>query len=95
MGEEHYKSREFCRDIGCEVQQELDRHERGSKMYEQAKQECRGNCKETRQTFLMWLRENEYALRNTQENADVFAGGTAYEFHDWLQKHGVEIVKDV
>ncbi|MBN1544166.1 hypothetical protein JW898_01755 [Candidatus Woesearchaeota archaeon] len=91
MGEEHYKSREFCRDIGCEVQQELDKYEKENPMYEVRKTECVGNCRYTREDFMIWLNSNGYTLKGKTD--EIFASGTAHQFHEWLQKHGVEIAK--
>ncbi|MBW2972705.1 hypothetical protein KY359_06745 [Candidatus Woesearchaeota archaeon] len=93
MGDEYYKSRQFCRDKGCDVQIEMDKYEKDGSMYEGLKGECRGNCRFSRTDFVMYLDEQGFVLRGLGEVDATFAGGTAYQFHDWLQKYGVEIVK--
>jgi hypothetical protein len=59
-----YKSREYCNSVGCEVQLELNKHQKNSPEYEHIKLTCVTTCKKT-----------------------------AWEFHDWIQKQGYEIIK--
>lgn len=57
-----YKRREFCRDIKCPVQLELDKHEEGSEEYEKIRQTCRTNCKYTAWQFHHWLMDKGYLI---------------------------------
>jgi hypothetical protein len=42
-----YKSREYCKAIACEVQLELEKHEKGTPQYENIKQKCKTSCIKT------------------------------------------------
>lgn len=57
-----YKRREFCNDIKCPVQMELNKLEDGSEEYERVRQTCRTNCRYTAWQFHHWLMEKGYLI---------------------------------
>ena len=57
-----YKRREFCRDVKCPVQLELDAQEEGSQEYEKVRQTCKTNCGQTAYQFHHWLIEKGYLV---------------------------------
>jgi hypothetical protein len=40
-----YKRREFCKDVKCPVQLQLDAQKEGSEEYEKTRQTCKTNCR--------------------------------------------------
>jgi len=64
-----YKRREFCKDIECPVQMELNKLTEASPAYEQARQKCSSACLYTTWQFHHWLIEKGYIiLVNSQLN---------------------------
>lgn len=61
-GYEDYKSREFCRDVCCPVQLELNTLEKGSAEYEKTRQACKAGCKYTAWQFHHWLMDEGYLV---------------------------------
>lgn len=57
-----YQRREFCKDIQCSVQQELDTRTQGSEEYEKNRAICKTNCKYTTYQFHHWLIEKGYLV---------------------------------
>lgn len=57
-----YKRREFCKDVKCPVQQELDAQKEGSLEYEKMRQTCKMNCRYTTYQFHHWLIEKGYLI---------------------------------
>jgi len=57
-----YKRREFCNDVKCPVQMELNKLEAGSEEYEGVRQRCRTNCRYTAWQFHHWLMEKGYLI---------------------------------
>jgi len=57
-----YKRREFCKDVKCPVQQELDKLNEKSKEYEQLRQKCSTACCYTTWQFHHWLIEKGYLI---------------------------------
>jgi hypothetical protein len=57
-----YKRREFCNDVNCRVQVELNKLSSGSEKYEQVRQTCRRDCKYTTWQFHHWLIEKGYLI---------------------------------
>jgi len=57
-----YKRREFCKDVKCPVQVELDKQSEGSSAYEQTRKKCSGGCVYTTWQFHHWLIEKGYML---------------------------------
>ncbi len=61
-GHTEYKKREFCNDVKCPVQLELNAQKPGSEEYEQIRQMCRTGCKYTTWEFHHWLIEKGYLI---------------------------------
>ena len=57
-----YKRREYCNDVNCQVQVELNKLLQGSKQYEQIRKTCRIDCKHTTWQFHHWLIEKGYLI---------------------------------
>lgn len=57
-----YKRREFCRDIECPTQMELDLQKPGSEAYEKIRNVCKGNCRYTTYQFHHWLIDKGYLI---------------------------------
>jgi len=57
-----YKRREFCNDVNCPVQVELNKLPSGSEEYEQVRQTCRTACRYTTYQFHHWLIEKGYLI---------------------------------
>jgi hypothetical protein len=57
-----YKRREFCKDVKCPVQHELDMQKEGCPAYEQARQKCGIDCQYTTWQFHHWLIEKGYLI---------------------------------
>lgn len=57
-----YQRREFCKDVECPVQLELDTHVPGSEEYERIRQTCRTNCRYTAWQFHRWLIDKGYLI---------------------------------
>ena len=57
-----YKRREFCKDVKCPVQSELDAQEEGSEEYEKIRQICKVDCRYTTYQFHHWLIDKGYLI---------------------------------
>jgi hypothetical protein len=57
-----YKRREFCKDIKCPVQMQLNSLTEASSAYEQTRQKCSSRCLYTTWQFHHWLIEKGYIL---------------------------------
>jgi hypothetical protein len=57
-----YKRREFCKDVKCPVQMELDAQEEGSDEYEKIRQICKVDCRYTTYQFHHWLIDKGYLI---------------------------------
>lgn len=57
-----YQRREFCQDVLCPVQLDLDRQPPDSEGYEQIRQTCKTNCRSTTYQFHHWLINKGYLL---------------------------------
>ena len=57
-----YKRREFCKQIECPVQMELNKHEEGSEEYENTRLACKNDCKFTAHGFHQWLIDRGYII---------------------------------
>jgi len=57
-----YKRREFCKDVKCPVQVELNTKEPGSEEYEKLRKVCRESCRFTTWQFHHWLIERGYLV---------------------------------
>ncbi len=61
-GYRDYRKREFCNDVKCPVQMELNRHSQGSEGYEKVRKECAGGCRHTTHEFHKWLIEKGFII---------------------------------
>lgn len=57
-----YKRREYCKDVRCPVQLELDKQEEGSEEYEGLRKRCRESCIHTTYEFHHWLIGKGYEI---------------------------------
>jgi len=62
-----YKRREFCKDVKCPVQMDLEHHEQGSGEYEKTREICRTDCRYTTYDFHHWLIEKNYLIVRPDE----------------------------
>ena len=57
-----YQRREFCKDVECPVQLELNAQEPGSDECERIRQTCRTDCRYTTWQFHHWLIDKGYLI---------------------------------
>ena len=57
-----YKRREFCKDVKCPVQLDLDAQEQGSEKYEKIRDICKTDCKYTTYQFHHWLIDKGFLI---------------------------------
>jgi len=57
-----YQRREYCKDIECPVQLQLNTLAPGSEEYERIRQTCRANCLHTPWEFHHWLTDKGYLI---------------------------------
>jgi hypothetical protein len=57
-----YKRREFCKDVKCPVQVEMDSKKEGSEEYEKLRQTCQTACRYTTYQFHHWLIKKGYEI---------------------------------
>jgi len=57
-----YKRREFCKDVKCQVQLDLDAQKEGSEKYEEIRNICKTNCRYTTYQFHHWLINKGYLI---------------------------------
>ena len=57
-----YQRREFCKDVRCPVQMDLDALAEGSDSYEKIRQTCKTDCRYTTYQFHHWLINKGYLL---------------------------------
>ena len=50
-----YKRRQFCKDVLCPVQLDLETKEQGSEDYEKIRNMCKADCRYTTYQFHHWL----------------------------------------
>ena len=62
-----YKRREFCNDVKCSVQVELNKLTSGSEKYEQIRKTCSTGCLFTTWQFHHWLIEKGYLIVRLQD----------------------------
>jgi len=75
-GFREYQRREFCNDVKCPVQMELNRQTEKSEAYEQIRRTCSTACVFTTWQFHHWLIEKGYiiiASLNLKDKAGLFA----------------------
>lgn len=57
-----YTRREFCKDVMCPVQMELDAQKEDSDEYEKIRKICKVDCRYTTYQFHHWLIDKGYLL---------------------------------
>jgi len=57
-----YKRREYCKDVKCPVQVEMDSKKEGSEEYEKLRQVCQTACRHTTYEFHHWLIQKGYEI---------------------------------
>jgi hypothetical protein len=57
-----YQRREFCQDVHCPVQLDLNNQPPGSDAYEKIRQTCQSDCRCTTYQFHHWLIDKGYLL---------------------------------
>ncbi|MGD6809379.1 MAG: hypothetical protein ACQCN3_06740 [Candidatus Bathyarchaeia archaeon] len=57
-----YKRREYCNDIKCPVQVELNKQKEGSVEYEKTRKTCAAGCLFTTYQFHHWLIDKGYLI---------------------------------
>ncbi|OGL47486.1 MAG: hypothetical protein A2149_03390 [Candidatus Schekmanbacteria bacterium RBG_16_38_11] len=57
-----YKRREFCKDIKCPVQLDLDAQKEGSEEYERIRGICKTNCRYTAYQFHHWTMQKGFLI---------------------------------
>jgi hypothetical protein len=62
-----YQRREFCKDVKCSVQLDLDAQDPNSDEYEKIRQICKSDCGYTTYQFHHWLIEKGYLIIRPQE----------------------------
>jgi hypothetical protein len=61
-----YQKREFCNNVKCPVQLELNKKETGSDAYEKIRKVCKDDCRYTTHDFHYWLIEKGYLIVRKQ-----------------------------
>ena len=61
-GFREYRKREFCNDIKCAMQMELNKLEAGSEAYEKLRKECGKGCRHSTHEFHYWLIEKGFLI---------------------------------
>ena len=57
-----YQRREYCKDIQCPVQLDLESKESGSADYERVRSICKTKCRHTTYEFHHWLVDQGYLI---------------------------------
>ena len=57
-----YQRREYCKDVRCPVQLELDAQAPGSEDYERIRKICQTNCRHATYEFHHWLIRKGYLI---------------------------------
>ena len=61
-GHVDYRRREYCKDIACPVQLELEKYGEGTPDYERVRARCRQSCIHTTYEFHHWLIQKGYLI---------------------------------
>jgi hypothetical protein len=65
-----YKRREFCNDVKCPVQAELNSQAEKSGTYEQIRRKCSTACVFTTWQFHHWLIEKGYLILRSKDSEE-------------------------
>ncbi len=66
-----YQRREFCKDVKCPVQLDLDAREQGSEEYERMRQTCKTDCRYTTYQFHHWLIDKGYLIARPEPGSSA------------------------
>ena len=69
-GFSEYKRREFCNDVSCPVQMQLNAKDSNSEEYEHIRQKCATSCCYTTWQFHHWLIEKGYIMLVSLKSQD-------------------------
>jgi hypothetical protein len=86
-----YQSREFCKDVKCPMQRELDNEARDETAQAAIKSVCRNGCVYFSDDLMRWLGEHGYTT--SQEVKLDLSGETASQLHDRMKNAGIKIFK--
>ena len=84
-----YKRREFCNDVKCPVQTELNKHEEKSEAYEKIRRTCSTACCYTTYQFHHWLIEKGYIILVSLElknNQRTVLANLEKKLVEWMDK---------
>lgn len=84
-----YKSREFCNDVRCSVQMELNENKDMPEEYEKIRETCRTSCRYTARQFHHWLVEKGYiilASSKLKNNEKTVLANLDKELVDWVDQ---------
>jgi hypothetical protein len=85
-----YKRREFCKDVNCPVQIELNKQKEGCSAYEETRKKCRGNgCLCTTWQFHHFLIEKGYLIivnSKLKNNQITLLANLDKNLVDWIDK---------
>ena len=68
-GYREYQRREFCKDIQCPIQLELEAEQDGSQAHEALRTICKTDCKYTTYQFHHWLIGKGYLIVRPETQA--------------------------
>lgn len=57
-----YRRREFCKEVKCQMQLDLEQQNEGTEEYEKIRNICKNNCCFTTYQFHHWLINHGYLL---------------------------------
>ena len=57
-----YQRREYCKDVRCPVQLDLEAQKEGSAAYEAVREICKRQCRHTTYEFHHWLIQKGYLV---------------------------------
>jgi len=83
-----YKRREFCKDVQCPVQMELNRLAEKSDEYAQIRKTCSTACRYTTWQFHHWLIEKDYIIIASLklENKGSLFASVDQDLLKWIDK---------
>lgn len=73
-GYSDYKKREFCNDVNCSVQLDLNKQKPDSKEYEKIRSICQKACKFTTYEFHHWLIDKGYLIVRPEKGTETVSG---------------------
>ncbi len=66
-----YQRREFCNDIKCSIQMELNQTFEKSEAYEKIRRTCQNDCYYTTYQFHHWLIEKGYLILKPKSSTEI------------------------